>query len=386
MVYKKNDTHQMSEALEPLMDRRAFTGGLIAAAAAAVTAAGMFHPAFSKTALAEPTSAEKQAEADEVKRKLDAWAAELDEATTKYYLAIEAYDNAVAAMNEAQARIDEAEAEVTRLQERLGARATSMYKQGQYTFLEVLFGARSFNEFTSSWDILNNVVSGDALLIERSKIAKKQAQTARDEFAMQERLAKEKLSEAEEIRARAEQIVADFEAELASLEAEVAELLEKERREEEERQRREAEAAAAAAAAAAREASYSSSGNGGSGWGDGIPVFTGGVTDIICQAAISRLGCPYVWAATGPNSFDCSGLTQWCYRQAGVSILRVDSTQRAGATSVLPVSEAEPGDILWMPGHVGIYMGGGAYIHAPQPGDVVRYAYNMGMWHNACRY
>ena len=360
---------------EPMVNRRFFTGSLVAA-----LVAGVFHPFISKSAFADPTSAEKQAEADEVKKKLDSWAAELDEATTKYYLALEAYDNAVEAKNDAQVKLEEAEAEVTRLQSKLSSRATSMYKQGKYSFLEVFFGAHSFSEFTSTWDLLNSIVNEDAVLTEQSKAAKIDAQAARDECAALEKFAQEKLAEAEDIRIKAEQIVADYEAELASLEAEVAALIEKEREEEERRQR---EAAAAAAAAAARN---NGGGGGSSGWGDGIPVFSGGVTDIICQAAESRLGCPYVWAANGPNSFDCSGLTRWCYAQAGISIPRVDVDQRAAATSVLPVSDAQPGDILWKYGHVGIYMGGGAYIHAPQPGDVVRYAYNMGTWTNACRY
>ena len=362
----------------PVVSRRLFAGALVAAAVA-----GTFHPLLTKSAFADPTSAEKQAEADEVKKRLDGWAAELDAATTKYYQALEAHENAVEAMNEAQERLIAAEAEVARLQDKLGNRAASMYKQGQYSFIEVLFGAHTFSEFTSSWDLLNSINSEDARLIEQSKTAKENAQTAKDECTVLERIAREKLAEAEEIRAGAEQIVADYEAELASLEEEVAALIQKEQEEEERRQREAAEAAAAAAALAA--ASWNNNYSGG-GWGDGIPVFTGGVTDIICQAAISRLGCPYIWAASGPNSFDCSGLTQWCYAQAGIYITRTDSSQRNGATSVLPVSDAQPGDILWMSGHVGIYMGGGAYIHAPQPGDVVRYAYNMGMWYNACRY
>ena len=360
------------------LDRRLFTGGLIAASIAGVGAgAGVFGPLGPLgpvVAFAEPTSAEKQAEADEVRKKLDAWAIELDALSGKYYQALEAHDAAVAAMDRAQRDLEEAQAEVARLQERLGARAAAMYKQGKLTFLEVLFGAHSFTEFTSTWDLLNNINNSEAALIELNKDAKLTAQTLRDEFYAQERLAAEKLSEADEIRIRAEKIAADFEAELVALEAEVAALIQKEKEEEERRAR---EAAAAAARAAE---SY------GGLRGDGIPIFSGGVTDIICQAAESRLGCPYVWAAAGPNTFDCSGLTQWCYAQAGIYLPHYDIWQRDNATSILPVSEALPGDVLWEPGHVGIYMGGGAYIHAPQPGDVVRYGYNMAKWSCTCRY
>ena len=352
----------------PLLSRRLFAGTLVAAAIS-----GIFHPFLSKSAFADPTSAEKQAEADEVRKKLDGWAAELNQASDRYYQALEVHETAIAAMNEAQGRIEIAEAELARLQNKLGSRMVSMYKQGQLGFLEVIFGAHSFYEFTSTWDLLSNMNDDDATLIEQSKAAKLEAQTARDDFANYERLAREKLAEAEEIKAKAELIVADYEAELASLEEEVAALIQKEREEEERRQRE----------AAAEEMRKN---NGGAGWGDGIPVFTGGVTEMICQAAISRLGCPYIWAAAGPNTFDCSGLTQWCYNQAGVYIAHQSEVQRANATSVLPVSEAIAGDILWKDGHVGIYMGGGAYIHAPEQGDVVRYGYNMGQWSNACRY
>ena len=368
---------------KPLLGRRRFvsltglTGGLVAAAIA-----GCFNPFASTSVFAEPTSAEKQAEADEVKKRLDTWAAELDKASTDYFLALEAHDEAIAKMAEAQAGIDTAEADIGQLQDKLGIRAASMYKEGQLSFFDVLFGAHSFSEFTSSWDMMTTIGKEDALMVEQSKQAKKDAQDAHDEFSAQEKLAQQKLDEANDIKAKAEETVAAYQAELDSLEDEIKELLDKEREEEERRQR---EAAMAAAAAAANTGS-GGGGGGGNTWGSGVPEFTGGVVDIILQAAESRLGCPYVWAATGPNAFDCSGLTQWCYRQAGISIPRVDTSQRAAASSVLPVSEAQPGDILWMSGHVGIYMGGGAYIHAPQPGDVVRWAYNMGMWSNTCRY
>ena len=91
----------------------------------------------------------------------------------------------------------------------------------------------------------------------------------------------------------------------------------------------------------------------------------------IVAAARSKLGCPYVWGATGPNSFDCSGLTQWCYKQAGINIPRTSSEQKRGAIKVVPVSEARVGDVLWKQGHVALYIGNGQLIEAPRAGKDV---------------
>ena len=93
--------------------------------------------------------------------------------------------------------------------------------------------------------------------------------------------------------------------------------------------------------------------------------------NTVLSAAYSRLGCPYKWGAAGPNAFDCSGFVQWCYARAGVSLPHSSSAQKNAGTQI-SVSAAQPGDILWKSGHVGIYIGNGKYIHAPQTGDVVK--------------
>lgn len=92
--------------------------------------------------------------------------------------------------------------------------------------------------------------------------------------------------------------------------------------------------------------------------------------DAIIAAAYSQLGVPYVWGGTTPGvGLDCSGLTQYCYRQAGIAIPR-NSEDQASFGRKVPVSEAMPGDILWRPGHVAIYIGDDRYIHEPHSGAV----------------
>ncbi|MEV4948363.1 NlpC/P60 family protein [Streptomyces sp. NPDC053755] len=92
-------------------------------------------------------------------------------------------------------------------------------------------------------------------------------------------------------------------------------------------------------------------------------------------AARSAIGRPYVWGATGPSAFDCSGLMVWSYRQAGISLPRTSSAQRYAGRRV-PLAQAQPGDLVTYrddASHVGIYAGDGQVIHAPYPGARVRY-------------
>jgi cell wall-associated NlpC family hydrolase len=94
------------------------------------------------------------------------------------------------------------------------------------------------------------------------------------------------------------------------------------------------------------------------------------------SAAVSRVGMPYVWGAAGPRAFDCSGLVQWSFRQAGVVMPRVAADQARTGPAV-PVKDLQPGDLLFYhtdptaPGyisHVAIYLGNGRMLQAPEPG------------------
>ncbi|MFD1813116.1 C40 family peptidase [Rhodococcus gannanensis] len=101
------------------------------------------------------------------------------------------------------------------------------------------------------------------------------------------------------------------------------------------------------------------------------PVVTNGQRAL--DAALSKLGSPYVWGATGPNSFDCSGLVQWAYRQVGVSVPRTTYDQVRSGTSVAR-DGLLPGDVVLFAGaeHVGLYAGDGMIVHAPTAGQPVK--------------
>ncbi|MER6846238.1 NlpC/P60 family protein [Streptomyces flaveolus] len=90
--------------------------------------------------------------------------------------------------------------------------------------------------------------------------------------------------------------------------------------------------------------------------------------------ARAQIGKPYVWGATGPGSYDCSGLTQAAWKAAGVTLPRTTYDQVEAGTTV-SVSQAQPGDLVFFYddiSHVGIYIGNGMMIHAPKPGAYVR--------------
>lgn len=386
----------MSQSIIDL-SRRAFIGG-----AAAFGATSLIIPEF---AFAE-TAAEKQAEADAVRNQLVGLQADLETAGENYYAALDEQESAQRSMEEQQVKIDETTEEIEGLQDRLSTRARSMYRSGSTTFIDFLLGASSFAEFTQNWELLNQINANDADLVDQTKAAREQLQAAKDEFARQEQIAAQKAAECKQIHDEVQVKVQNATELMNSLDDEARALLEQEQAAAAAAAAAQAQAEAEAAAAAAggngggNDGGYQGGGSndsgnqggdtggstgGGSSWGGGSSsggstiVYPGGGgsagdNSAAYSYACSRIGCPYVWGAEGPDSFDCSGLVTWAYRQLGIELPHQSESQMACATRVVSVNEARPGDVLWRYGHVGIAggYGGTPYVHAPTFGACVR--------------
>lgn len=151
----------------------------------------------------------------------------------------------------------------------------------------------------------------------------------------------------------------------ARVQGEVAELV---RREQET-----IRAAAAAAAAARRSASVGTSPRGSSQVSVNVPPANGSVANAAIRAGLTKVGSPYVWAASGPSAFDCSGFTQWAFGQAGVRLPHYSGAQYAMTTRI-SASQLQPGDLVFWGGsgsaHVAIYMGNNQLVHAFGSGGV----------------
>lgn len=389
--------------LNARLTRRAFLGG-----AAAFGAAAMVSP---KNAFADPTSADVQAQADEARQKLNSMREQLGAASANYNQAVQEHDEAVSKMDECQTKIDDNNAQIDKLQDKLSKRARNMYRDGQTTFLDVILGSNSFDDFAKNWDTLTSLNEKDSEMVEQTKNLRADNEAQKQEYANQADIAQQKVEEADAAQKQAEELVQQYQNEVDSLDSQVAELLA-----EEEAAAQKAAEEAAAAAAQAEAANNASSDNGGSnnsasnggGSSDNAPSNGGGSNNnasnngggsnaggnsssgggsnnyggSVVAAAQSQLGVPYVWGGTAWGSgLDCSGLTSGCWkRAAGIWIGRTTWDQIASAQWTGSVSEAQAGDVYACGSHVAIATGGGGYIHAPQPGEVV--CYSSLSWYN----
>lgn len=256
-------------------------------------------------------------------------------------------------------------------------RARALYMSGGHTrMVATVLSSSLTDEHAQLGDVLSSMrtvqalVGDDATGTTRSRSRLDEALVA-SAHVQQVRAERQQLeASAAEATKRLQAALDQQEALLAEADREVVALAQEQREQEEQ----EALARAADLAASLGEPATTSSTD-----PAGLPPAPTPQAQAAINAALTMLGRPYRWGAVGPDSFDCSGLTSWAYRQAGIAIPRTSRQQYAGLTKV-PLAQLQPGDLVFFAAgnspssihHVGIYVGGGRMLHAPRTGDVVK--------------
>jgi len=340
------------------------------------------------------TWGEKVLDAEQAVAKAKAAAAKAAVALTKVDAKVDASQRKVDA---AQRKVDAADAVVARYQARLDAFANASFRGARLTQVSLLLTSDSPDDFLDAATSMDRIAADNQATLEGAKTARKTAEHARataqqaradaDSARAQAAAAKTAAdrSTTSAVRARADLDTGrkQLDAEIASYQVTYARLSSGDRLS----AVADMEAANVSEAAHARMADQAAQRTAAGIEPDtsvdyGTPA---GVAEaareapsvsagIAVEAALSRQGMPYVWGATGPDEFDCSGLMLWAWQQAGVTIPRTSAEQAAGLTEV-PLDQLRPGDLVtfYSPvSHVGMYVGHGMVIHASMPGVPIK--------------
>ncbi|MGK5531260.1 NlpC/P60 family protein [Streptomyces sp. URMC 129] len=294
---------------------------------------------------------------DEVREEVDRLYEEAEAVTEEYNGAQEQADQLQAEVEELQESAARGQEELNELRASVGAVASAQYRNGGIDPSLQLFLSADPDAYLDQASTLDQVSGKQAetlrLIEDRQRGLDQQRQEATD-----------KLAELEELRARLDEQKETIQGKLNEAQSLLNQLTA------EEQARLEAEEAAAAERAAEAARADRSDVR-----GDFVDLPGSSRGEAALSAAASKLGSPYVWGATGPSAFDCSGLTSWAFSQAGVSLPRTSQAQ-AGVGTRVGMNELAPGDLVFFYSdlhHVGIYAGNGQIIHAPRPGSSVEY-------------
>lgn len=291
----------------------------------------------------------------QAQKEVDALQAKLESAVERYNYACVRLENTRGQIAENKVKITNAEQQLAADRSRLNSRVRAMYITRQVQMVDVVVCAKNIDEFLVGLDLAKKVGQRDAQMVKQVKDTKATLEQARSSLQQEKAEQEAATKEIADAKSAVEGDLSGAKGKLANAEEEIRQAM-----------ARRASEASTRTSSSSTTSRYS-------------PVAQrtrppgaphGGVVGV----AYDQLGKPYVWGAEGPDCFDCSGLTMYCYRVgAGIEISH-SSYAQAGCGVAVGAGELQPGDILgfrgW--GHVGLFVGGDSFIHAPQSGDVVK--------------